>query len=350
MKFDTLKRDQSFSYDAECRMSRGPRVLWVVPGSAEPTSMPFAKRQYAALQKAGCDVQEFYISVWRSFAVFCGELRRLRRKIRQSNPDLVHAQFGTMTALMCSLASWKPLVITYQGTDLNPCYGYNKLRIGLGHLISRICALRASRIVCVSRGLRDRLWWRRTRATVIPTPINLNQFAPVPKEEARAVLGWGNEYVVLFSYGRDPVSKGLRFAQEAAKVAGRLIGQVRLVTFDGSLDPDAMPLYMNGADCLLVASAWEGSPNVVKEAMACNLPVVSTRVGDVEARLEGVFPSIITARDGVSLGQALAVVLALGRRSNGRQALAGLSAERLTEVLLEVYESAVRTAGSSLRT
>jgi glycosyltransferase involved in cell wall biosynthesis len=98
-----------------------------------------------------------------------------------------------------------------------------------------------------------------------------------------------------------------------------------------------MPLYYNASDCLIVASAYEGSPNVVKEALACNCPVVSSKVGDVEERLRDVYPSMVVGRNPQELGIALAEVLALNTRSNGRENITELSLERVTRRLIQLY-------------
>src|SRR4029079_13851520 len=101
-----------------------------------------------------------------------------------------------------------------------------------------------------------------------------------------------------------------------------------------------MPLYYRAADALLCASLSEGSPNVVKEALACNLPVVSTPVGDVPERLKGVYPSAVVARDAHSIGEALVQILLERRRSNGREHVASLDLDSIEAPLGPVCQRA----------
>ena len=106
-----------------------------------------------------------------------------------------------------------------------------------------------------------------------------------------------------------------------------------------------MPCCFNAADCLALASVNEGSPNVVKEAIACNLPVVATDVGDVAERLEQVYPSRVVGRDVVEFGKALAEILAEKHRSNGREQVALYSETSVAESIRSFYEAVLQHHG-----
>ena len=321
-------------------MIRSPRILWVLPGPLAGLRMIFAKRQLRALVMSAADVHSTHLSDWQSSSALFRNLQRLRAAVRNINPDIIHAQYGSWLAAMCGLITAKPLIVTYRGSDLYPAASSGRLRGYIGCFLSQLAALRATEIVCVSRSLRDRLWWRRCRATIIPSPVDLDEFFPTPRDEARSALGWGTEPTVLFNAGQDPVTKDLKLAQQAIAIAGKLIGPIKFSVLNGTVRPDAVGLRLNAADCLLVTSRYEGSPNIVKEALACNLPVVSTDVGDVAERLQSVFPSIIAQRDAAAIGQAVALVLSLNRRSNGRNTTAAFSVLQTTERLRRLYESA----------
>ena len=165
---------------------------------------------------------------------------------------------------------------------------------------------------------------------MLPTGVDLKTFVPAERAAARRRLGLGaDERIVLFNSGRNPAVKDPELAAEAVEDARRRIGAVRLVVLDGSAPPDEVPHYMNAADCLLVTSKTEGSPTVVQEAMACNLPVVSVDVGDVRERLEGVSGCHVVARCPLALGVALAEVLKAPRRSDGRKHAAALGVDAI---------------------
>jgi glycosyltransferase involved in cell wall biosynthesis len=106
--------------------------------------------------------------------------------------------------------------------------------------------------------------------------------------------------------------------------------------------PDKMPLYMNAADVLLLTSSREGSPNVVKEALACNLPVVAVDVGDVRERLGQVDGCIVTADDHPqTIAAALQKVIQLGERVAGRDAVRHLDIRTTTRQIINVYHQAL---------
>jgi teichuronic acid biosynthesis glycosyltransferase TuaC len=106
-----------------------------------------------------------------------------------------------------------------------------------------------------------------------------------------------------------------------------------------NVEPIRMPLYYQAADVLLCASLSEGSPNVVKEALACDLPVVSTPVGDVPERLTGVSPSYIVSRDPRKFGEAVVNILQTRQRSNGRERIMHLGLDQVAIQILTVYQS-----------
>src|SRR5215469_383375 len=296
------------------------RVLAVIPGNGKGASMIFVRRQLESLRALHVDSQPFFLDAGTSPRLLLKRWLDLRREIRSLRPDLIHAHYGTVTALLCAMATTSvPLVITFRGSDLNYRSDVGFLRSYGGHLISQLGSLRASAIVCVSRRLQNRLWWRKNVSVVLPTGVNLDLFQPIPKRQAREQLGYQSDRrIVLFCQNNSPRNKGQDLALAGVRAAERTLGPIQLVILDGRIPPDQVPVLINAADCLVLASEVEGSPNIVKEALACNVPVVAVDVGDVPERLWGVFPSKIVHRDAVQMGFALAEILACGKRSNGR--------------------------------
>ena len=330
--------------------SKALRVLFVIPGLPGGNSMVFARRQAESLVAQGLAVEVFDLRSRISPRVLWNEFLRFRRVLATFRPQVIHAHYGTMTAMFAVLASGKlPLMITYRGSDLNPLPSARKLRPAAGRLLSQLAALRASRIVCVSPQLRDRLWWRRGRATVLPSGVDADVFKPAPQREMRLRLGWQEQdRIVLFNAGGEGRNKRLDLAQAATGEARRWEPALRLEVLDGSIPPDRIPAMMNAADCLLVTSDAEGSPTVVQEALATNLPIVSVDVGDIAERLRGVASSRIARRDAQSLGRALADVVTPPRRSDGRRRVPEFSSKRIARELGRLYRDIARPSVAAL--
>ena len=327
------------------------RILFVVPGTLTGAHLPFVRREMEALRAAGHTVEvvsfdnSSYLP-WRLASQFSD----IKGLIRNFKPDLVHAQFGKFNALVAALAKGRvPLVVTFRGTDINHNTKYSSLRSAVGVAASQLAAFLSSGLVCVSREIAAKVWAKKP-CIVVPTGVDLKAFHPIDREEARRRLGYpAEDRIVLFNAGRNPAVKDPELAFSSVEVAKLLLGEIRLVVLDGTADPQDVPLYMNAADCLLVTSRTEGSPTVVQEAMACNLPVVSVDVGDVRERLEGVTPSAVTSRDAASLGSALAGILKKRDRSNGGIHAANLGVDAIAARLSEFYGALLRGTPISVR-
>jgi teichuronic acid biosynthesis glycosyltransferase TuaC len=318
------------------------RLLGVIPGIDEATGMWFARRQMATVIAHGVVARSFFLRSRTSPLKVSRELQRLRREIREFRPDVIHAHFGTMTAFIAAVATRIPLVITFHGSDLNPAPGMPWLRSVFGRTLSHLALRRAAQVVCVSGQLRGRIGYRRHRVHVVPCGVDFEQFRPMSRELCRTKLGWSrNEKVVLFNARNDSVGKRLDLAEAASNYAKERIPNLRLHVFRGTTHPKDMPLYYGAADSLLMTSDYEGSPMVIKEALACNLPVVSVDVGDVSERLAGVNPSTIVDRDAASIGEALVKIIAMNCRSNGRELIREFSEQAVAEKLAQIYRMAV---------
>ena len=325
------------------RMENGRlRVMFVVPGNPDGSGLPIAVHEADWITKLGVRVYIFYLRSRTSPAQLIRECFRFRREVVRVRPHLIHAQFGTATSFFCALCSRLPLVITFRGSDLHGDADCFFIRSKMSQLLSQLSCLAASSIICVSSELRDRLWWRKRRASVLCSGTDLEMFCPQPKDQSRAMLGWetGVRVVVFAGQGR-PKVKGLRLVEDAVRVAEKLVGAIRLEFL--KVPFTLMPCCLNAADCLALGSVAEGSPNIVREALACNLPIVATSVGDVPEVLKDVHPSAVVRRDPEEFGFALAQILAQNCRSDGRHRGGLKTNSEVAAATLSRYEAALKT-------
>ena len=318
--------------------------MW--PEPERPVYGIHVKRQVDSLAESGlrCDVLYLrgYLSplayplavatlLWTSFA-WRGRYR------------LIHVYAGE-TALAARFHVGTPMVVTYLGDDIlgdRRADGTISLRAELRARILRAHSALFTRTITVSGAMENVLPRRaRRRNAVIPQGVDPSLFRPLPRDEARAALGWAtDERIALFAATKpESPAKRLWLAREACDLAADAVGPVRLEVA-ADIDPETMPLLMNAADCLLVTSAVEGSPNVVKEALMCNLPVVATPAGDIEELLAGVEPSWLCAPNAQELAAAVVSCFETQQRSNGRAVAARLTEQVIAERILAVYRDA----------
>jgi glycosyltransferase involved in cell wall biosynthesis len=312
--------------------SQWPRASW----GGTPT---FIVRQAEFLRAAGVDLDVYHFKGGRSPGNYLRAWWDLRRKLRRGAYDLVHAQFGQ--SALAVLPTSLPLVVTFRGDDLQGILAEDG-RITLAgrflRALSRMVARRARAVIVVSEHMKRDLD-PGTQASVIPSGLDLTLFRPLPRDEARRRAGVSpDERIVLFVGKPTQARKRLELAKAAVEILNRSLPARLLVGY--GVPHTEIPWLMNASDVLLFTSRQEGSPNVVKEALACDLPVVSVAVGDVPTRLAGIEGCEVTADDEPStLAASLERVLKRGRRVAGRQAVAELDEHVLTGRVLEIYRS-----------
>ncbi len=296
----------------------------------------FVDRQIDSLKKAGIEISIFDLGTSHSPFKVIKKWLELRRKVKQVKPDIIHAQYGSIVGFLSVMAG-RPTVVSYCGHDLLTGSSISAFRMYLGFLFSNLAALGAVGLICKSEQLRQALWWRRNQAVVIPNGVDLELFSTGCQEQAREELGWkSHQRVVLINVGSNPIRKGLDLAKQAIQVTQSRVPEAELYEIS-NVHPHQMVLYYRAADALVCTSKHEGSPNVVKEALACNLPIVSIPVGDVPLRLAGVEPSAVVETNPVAIGDALSEILLSRKRSNGRDHVCALSLDKVAQKIMQVY-------------
>jgi glycosyltransferase involved in cell wall biosynthesis len=255
------------------------RVLVVsnMEATAEaPQRGSFVRDQVEALRTIGLDVETFdWAPGSRNHPP---ALRALRKVLRRGSFDVVHAHFG-LSGAVAALAGADPLVVTFHGTDVrHPATG------AISRLLTRrrILVAAASRALFEPEGGRPGLPRPPGRAAVLPTGVDMGRFAPMPREDARAELGLEPDGRYLL-FPADP-ARAVKRHDLASAVAER--AGARLLTL-GTVPPERVPLWINAADAALITSDNEGFGLAAVEALACDVPVLSTPVGVVPFLLAG---------------------------------------------------------------
>lgn len=323
-------------------MTTALRVLmlttaWPRPG--RPQTTHFVKRQVDYLRDAGVDVEVFVLRGERRARNYLRAWREVRARLASNQYDLVHAQFGQSGLL--ALPSPLPMVVTVRGSDILGIVGPGGRMLVIGRVLqalTRLVCRCADAVVVVSAHMKPYLP-AGVAATVLPSGLDFDLFRPVPRDEARRHLGLPlDRRYVLFAGDPALPRKRHHIAAEAVRLAN-LEEPVELLVAWG-VPHTEMPYYVNACDAMVFTSMQEGSPNVVKEALACNLPVVSVDVGDVVERLQGIEGCEVTTSDEpATIAEALVRVLRRGGRVAGRETVLALDERACTQRLIGIYRS-----------
>lgn len=292
----------------------------------------FYRQQVSVLETKGVEVTTLSVpgrdtkdQQWAASRSVADYLRFYPTVLRHSfrNYDLIHANYG-LTAPAALAQPNLPVVLSLWGSDLFGTYGR----------YTRWCARWADAVIVMSDAMAREVG---RDCYVIPHGVDLEMFRPVAQAEARESLGWPRDAKhVLFPYppSRD-VKDHPRAERVVAAVRERYDGPVEFQVLSG-VPHNRMAEYMSAADVLLLTSRHEGSPNSVKEALACNLPVVSTDVGDVRERI-GPVENCFVGRSDAELVEGVVRVLERGERSDGRRVARELGLDRMGEQVIDVY-------------
>jgi teichuronic acid biosynthesis glycosyltransferase TuaC len=316
------------------------------PTVERPDIAPFIVRQAEYLRLAGVDVDVFDFRGGGNPFHYLRAWIKLQKHLVNLKYNLIHAQFG-QSGLLAIFPKRLPLVVTFRGSDVRGIVGASGRYTLNGYILqflSQVVARLADQAIVVSESLIPLLPYREYQ--IIPSGLDLSLFKPASKEIARQRLSLiQNEFIVLFSGSKKEPRKRYSLAQQVIDI---LLNDtidtmnIRLLVLDSVAHSD-VPLYMNACDVLLSTSLHEGSPNMIKEALACNLPVVSTDVGDVRERIGNIEGCEVCANDHPeTIAVALKRVLSRGQRINGRQAVLELDEKLLTQKVIQVYHRAIQ--------
>lgn len=241
--------------------------------------------------------------------------------------DLVHVNYGLLAPIGLAQPI-RPVVLSLWGSEVMG----TSARLDR---ISRFGARHSDAVIAPSAALSREL---DCPHTVIPFGVDTELFRPMDREKARAHLGWDTDgRIVLFPYDTGRAVKNYPLAE---RVVERASIDAELRTVSG-LEYAEMPYVMNASDALLVTSDHESGPMVVREALACNLPVVSTAVGFVRETIAGVSHCYVGDSE-TDLAAGLERALESDERADGRAVTGELGLDKTADRLLTVYTTALR--------
>jgi teichuronic acid biosynthesis glycosyltransferase TuaC len=314
--------------------------LW--PTTEDPGYGSFVEAQMESLRPLGVEYDVVFINGRKSVWNYVRGIGEMRSRLRRQCYDLIHAHFG-LSGWVARCQLRRPVVVSFMGDDVlgRPGRGGAMTWAGRFFQMSSFVLARVVRAVIVKTPeMKARL--ALGTAHVIPNGVDLQLFQPIDQVSARRELGLDiSKKFILFPYNPAEVRKRYDLVEAAAKLARREIPELEILPVRG-VARRRMPLYMNAADLLVLASLWEGSPNAVKEAMAVNLPVVAVDVGDVAELIGPTEGCYLVPPDTREIAARIVEVCRRGRRTRGREWIARLSIESVARQVVNVYASCMR--------
>lgn len=306
------------------------KVLFVVSGNHGEIS-PIVKNQADALVSAGAEV-DYFLICGKGVRGYARNVKPLRQYLRTHSYDAIHAHYS-LSGFVASIAGDKPLIVSLMGSDVKAS-GWYKFII---KLFAKVFSWKA--VIIKSYDMYRSLGMRH--AVIVPNGVNMERFKSMKKEKCITMLGWNpTKKHILFPANVSRPEKDFALALSAIEQ----LKDVDIHTFDNVPNAET-PCWYNAADVVLMTSKWEGSPNAIKEAMACGCPIVSVAVGDVAERTEGVDGCyIVPTREPKDIADALKQALAVSQRTKGREKIKadGLTNEQVARQIMELYAKVVQ--------
>lgn len=317
------------------------RVLFVASGKADNRVSSIVENQGRSLQSIGIDVS-YYALKGKGFWGYFKQIFLLRKYLKVNTFDIIHAHYG-LTAIIVLIAKQKQkIVVSFMGDDIvgsnRPDGSITKKSLLLARLNIFLAKHYYNYSILKSQEMYSKVAFHN--AELLPNGVDTSIFYPEQKSEARALLDIdNNSKVLIFVSNPNRVEKNYSLAERTVEMLGS--NSIRLIPVYNQ--PQAMLRhYYSAADLLVLTSFHEGSPNVIKEAMACSCPIVSTDVGDVRwvfGEIGGCFISSFNPDDFAKNIKMALLFSERNSRTFGRERILelGLDSKIVAKKIVEIY-------------
>jgi teichuronic acid biosynthesis glycosyltransferase TuaC len=304
------------------------KVLFVSSGKSGDIGY-VVRNQGESLVRQGIDIK--YFTVTPGLAGYVKSIFRLKKIVRETQYDLIHAHYS-LSAYVASFTRNIPVVVSLMGSDAFQNFILRWITRQLSHF-------RWTTVIVKTEEMKRRL--KLDDVHIIPNGVDTERFIPVDRNTARKRLGLASEKkIIVFVAVKNRPEKNLGLAMQAVESLND--SSVEFIHLHDTPNQE-IPLYLNAADLLLLTSAREGGVNVIKEALACNCPIVSTDVGDVRQVTNGTEGCYISEADSMTVAENIKKALSLRSRTNGRERIFSLGIDSLSVAgkLCQIYKDAM---------
>lgn len=292
----------------------------------------YIREQAENLSKKGVQIDFFRFQL-RGKRDILYKIHLLRKQIKSGKYDLIHAHYGLFGFLTLFAKSKVPLITTLHGTDIN------NIR---NNYLSSLAVRFSDYSIFVSEDLHAKAKYlpKSTKCAIIPCGVDRDIFYPIPKGHAREKMGMNKKgvYILFGSSSENPI-KNFGLAKNALDLLS-FPYELRELT---KLSRDQVNLIMNASDILILTSISEGSPQVIKEALFTNLPIVSVDVGDVKKNIKKIENCHIAERDPSDIAQKINCIVENGcKRTNGSEISGSYDNAVIADRIFSIYSELVK--------
>lgn len=310
------------------------KVLFIASGNANTpngiTSIVY--NQGESLRREGIEVDYFGIK-GKGIAGYIKNIKPIRSLLKKGQYDIVHSHYS-LSSFTVSIASFGlriPQVSSLMGSDIQTNYFMKQL-------IKLFCLFCWNITIVKSEKMKETIGL--DKCEVIPNGVDLKEFIPDDQIKYKKRVGFNlNKKQIIWVSNPNRYEKNFELAEKAVKMLNN--DNVELVVVTGKPHSEVKE-YMLASGMLLLSSRWEGSPNVVKEAMALNVPIVSTNVGDVGEIINDTEGCFVVEQDVEEMSEAIDKCLKFNKRTNGREIISHLSSSKIAEKLIKIYKALLK--------
>ena len=301
------------------------KVIFISSGNNKDGISPIIKNQGESLKKENIDVEYFTIK-GRGVKGYLKSISKVREYLNNSSYDIVHAHYW-LSAIVVSLSRAKPIVVSLMGDDVKAKWWFRWI-IYLFHYLFWSTTIVKSKDMYLSLGIKG--------VHIVPNGVDMSRFRPIQKDIALKEVGWDSrKRHVLFTSNPDRVEKNFKLAKDAFDFIANKNLELHYLK---DIPNKKVPYYYNASDVVILTSLWEGSPNAIKEAMACNTPIVSTPVGDVDEVISKTDGCYLSSFDYREFASCINRALEFGKRTTGRDDIQNLKSELIAKKIVDIYK------------
>lgn len=317
-------------------------IISGLPSDDRPHFQPFIKSQIDSLVKKGINVEVMDIEGHLSPLNYIRITKKIKVLNEKKKIDIIHAHYSYCVIPALLARTRLPIVLSMMGSDLlgTPTQaGRMTLRGNFDINLSKYLAKKVNYVIVKSDQMEVQLKYG-VKVQVIPNGVDFDFFKPENKSSVRQRLEIDeNEFLILFLGDPNEYRKNFNLAKESInKFKSEYNNKVKLLNPFGVSQEEIVD-YLNASDVLLLTSYWEGSPNVVKEAMACNLPIISTDVGDVKKIIDDTINCFIVPFSSDAIVEKLSIISKNRVQSNGRSKIGYLRDDIIADKIINLYNS-----------